>query len=1172
MAYQPPHPGGPYGNQPFHNQNGMNPHQPQFQQPQAPKPFPGQAPPFPNPNQYAAPSNGHPQQPQQSQWGAPQHPQMPPSSTPSATPHPPPSPYGTSQPTHPQQQQQHQYGAPPAQGAYPGGPPPPQGGYPGGPSPSMQSAAPPQSAAPQHAPPQSTSPTAPSPHPPSAPRPPGPPSMPGMHTAPANPAMPSNPMMGGPPSAAPPPPGAPMMGGPPNGMPGPPGPPSGIPQMGGHPMNGPPMNAPGSQMGAPPGPPMMGPTSGMPGQYSGPVHTYPNLHMCQIHLMKSMVSGMPPGPPSGMPPMNGPPGSQMGAPPGPPMMGPPSGMTPHMMGGPPSGYPGGPPGPPMMGGPPGAPMGGPPSGYPGGPPGPGHVYAPGPPGPPGAPGYPGGPPGMPQQRAQRLDPNMMPSVVQLQEDDLVRAGLFGTGQTHAENPPLSGTPFYAQDQGNTNPRMMRASIYVAPQTQELLKNTQIPFVFALSPFAKLDERERPPPIVDYEAGPVRCARCKAYMCPYMEFIEGGTKFRCPFCTANTTVDQWYFAHLDHTGRRTDAEHRPELYYGAYEYGATKQYCKNGVPPKPPGFLFMIDVSYNSMNSGMMQTICENLENLLENLPKESGQEESDIHVGIAAFDQNVHFFDLSTIQPSMMVVSDVDEMFVPIVDGLMLPLSQARPAIRSLLAEIPKLFDGNRVTNTILGPAVQAGLDALKCADRVGKVFVLTSTMPLAEAPGKLKMREDRKLLGTEKEKQMMTPQCEFYTKLGESCVKSGVCVDLFLFPNSYMDIATIAQLSAVTGGSVYKYQYFEATKDASRLLYDLSHAISKQIAFDAMVRIRSSAGIRAVAYSGSFFMENTTDIEIAAIDQDKTIFAELRHDDKLSDEKAVVQAAILYTSVSGKRRLRILNMCIPVTSDYNGLYRTADYETIATYLLKNSIEINREKGNREMRESLAARTAKMLAAYREKCSVQSPLGQLILPESLKLLPLYANSIMKHDAISGGNEMSVDDKAWMIEVLRGVRVEDAMRLLYPKILPVASLELQEGEDLILPTPIRASVEFFQNDNAYVMDNGLVVFLWLGLNLPQHWIQEVFGVASIALVDTEKHHIPERDNSSSRALRRAIALIDNGSRKKKMFVIREKDTLEQWMKKFLIEDKTGPSALSYVDFLCYVHKEIRTLLS
>lgn len=35
-------------------------------------------------------------------------------------------------------------------------------------------------------------------------------------------------------------------------------------------------------------------------------------------------------------------------------------------------------------------------------------------------------------------------------------------------------------------------------------------------------------------GPVRCQRCKAYICPFMEFIDGGRKFRCPFCKAATT--------------------------------------------------------------------------------------------------------------------------------------------------------------------------------------------------------------------------------------------------------------------------------------------------------------------------------------------------------------------------------------------------------------------------------------------------------------------------------------------------------------------------------------------------------------------------------------------------------------------------------------------------------------
>ena len=34
-------------------------------------------------------------------------------------------------------------------------------------------------------------------------------------------------------------------------------------------------------------------------------------------------------------------------------------------------------------------------------------------------------------------------------------------------------------------------------------------------------------------GPVRCVRCKAYMCAFMEFQDGGRRFKCPFCLATT---------------------------------------------------------------------------------------------------------------------------------------------------------------------------------------------------------------------------------------------------------------------------------------------------------------------------------------------------------------------------------------------------------------------------------------------------------------------------------------------------------------------------------------------------------------------------------------------------------------------------------------------------------------
>lgn len=45
------------------------------------------------------------------------------------------------------------------------------------------------------------------------------------------------------------------------------------------------------------------------------------------------------------------------------------------------------------------------------------------------------------------------------------------------------------------------------------------------------------------------------------------------------------------------------------------------------------------------------------------------------------------------------------------------------------------------------------------------------------------------------------------------------------------------------------------------------------------SSGIRATDFFGSFFMNNTTDVELAGLDCDKAITVEFKHDDKLSEE-----------------------------------------------------------------------------------------------------------------------------------------------------------------------------------------------------------------------------------------------------------------------------------------------------
>lgn len=96
----------------------------------------------------------------------------------------------------------------------------------------------------------------------------------------------------------------------------------------------------------------------------------------------------------------------------------------------------------------------------------------------------------------------------------------------------------------------------------------------MNPFESPAKDEQPIACVDLGSiGPVRCIRCKAYMSPLMQFIDGGRRFQCLLCKATTEVPAEYFQHLDHTGQRLDKYERPELLRGSYEFVATAEYCR-----------------------------------------------------------------------------------------------------------------------------------------------------------------------------------------------------------------------------------------------------------------------------------------------------------------------------------------------------------------------------------------------------------------------------------------------------------------------------------------------------------------------------------------------------------------------------------------------------------------------
>ena len=43
--------------------------------------------------------------------------------------------------------------------------------------------------------------------------------------------------------------------------------------------------------------------------------------------------------------------------------------------------------------------------------------------------------------------------------------------------------------------------------------------------------------------------------------------------------------------------------------------QNNKLPQPPAFIFLIDVSYNAVKSGMVNIVCQELKTLLDHLPR-----------------------------------------------------------------------------------------------------------------------------------------------------------------------------------------------------------------------------------------------------------------------------------------------------------------------------------------------------------------------------------------------------------------------------------------------------------------------------------------------------------------------------------------------------------------------------
>ncbi|KAG0193416.1 COPII coat Sec23p-Sfb3p heterodimer component [Apophysomyces sp. BC1034] len=755
----------------------------------------------------------------------------------------------------------------------------------------------------------------------------------------------------------------------------------------------------------------------------------------------------------------------------------------------------------------------------------------------------------PQQPRPRIDPDQMPAPVQVRQQDqtLFEDKFFGT--LERDRVPLATTSYIGLDQGNCNPRYLRSTVDRMPFSKDLADSSKLPMGLVVQPLARLRPDEVPIQVVDHgEEGPTN-----AHICA-------------------TIVPSWYFANVDMSGRRTDVDQRPELRYGSVEFEVPQDY-RSARTPVPLSYVFAIDVSTHAVQSGMLKAFCEALKEALYGTNSAEHKIGPGNRIGLITFDRGVHFYNLtpSLTQAQMMVVPDVNDMFLPLQDGFLVDPWESKDIIVELLDSLPTLFQETHKYEAVFTSAVRGGLRALEKTG--GQLFVLQSCLP-TYGPDMLTMRDNKTLYNTDKEKTLMVTQSEVYKELGKECVKNGVCVNTWLFPTQYIDVVTLGVVSELTGGDVRYYPSFNAN-ETGKLVHQLQHDLNRETGYDGILRVRCSDGIQIIDHYGSCHMSTYTDVELAGIDEDKAIAAVLKHDSKLDVERGVsFQCALLYTTKCGKRRVRVHNLHLNVVNQIADVFRYGDVDTTISVIFRRAIFDLQHKNRKDIHQKLTDECVQILSAYRINCAFSTSQGQLILPEAFKLLPVYVHASLRSYALRGvGVDINTDVRAAGMKMFNSMSVKELVWTLYPRMFALHAMDDECGTpdkgEIKLPPMIRASYERLEDTGAYFIDAGSDIFLWLGSKISPEFLENVFGVSRLDQVDSNMFTLPALSTDKSHQIHNiARQLQSERSRFLQLRIIRqEMDQLEFVFSTWMSEDRNA-EVQTYVDYMCVLHRKIQ----
>ncbi|KAI5453924.1 COPII subunit [Naganishia albida] len=723
-----------------------------------------------------------------------------------------------------------------------------------------------------------------------------------------------------------------------------------------------------------------------------------------------------------------------------------------------------------------------------------------------------------------------------------------------------------------DPSYQRSTINAIPTTASLLNKSKLPLALILTPYRSLKPGDEPVPVVS-DTVIARCRRCRSYINPYVTFIEGGARWKCCMCNLSNEVPQLFDWNAQ-TNQPADRWTRAELNHGVVEFVAPAEYMIRA--PQPPVYVFIIDVSQNAIQSGMVATAARTILESLDRLPNADDRTK----IGFIAVSSSLHFFSLppGQAEPSMLVVSDIDDVYLPKPTDLLVNLTESRAAIESFLGRVSDMFKDSFTQASAVGPAMQA---AHKLIGTIGgKIITLTATLPTV-GEGALKARDDAKLLGTAKESTLLQAASSFYKTFSIECARNQVTVDMFLFSPQYTDVASLRCLPRYTGGQVYYYPGFNAgrSEDAIKFATEFGTVLASPIGLEAVIRVRGSRGLRMSAFHGNFFTRSTDLLSLPTVPIDQSYAIELQIEDPLTQPVVVLQTAVLHTTCYGERRIRVMTTALPTTTSMSEVFASADQNAIVTLLANKAVERAMTSKLEDARDAVINKLVDVLKVYKDTMTSAGggASAQLAIPENLKMLPLLCCGLVKHVGLRESTQIPPDLRAYAHALLTTLPTESLLAYLHPRFYSLHNMPADAGtigeQGVIMPPALNLTSERLERHGLYLIEDGQNMFLYVGQDAVPQLIMDVFDLASYQELKGGKYTLPVLDNSFSQRVNAIIAKTRELRRNPywpHLYVVKAdaEPALRNWALSMLIEDRVDRSA-SYGQFLSLIKDKVNS---